>query len=64
MKRYIMTLIAAIIAITAKAKYNTNYYNLHGSSIGSSSTRSNYGVGTTANYYHQYGNNPGSSLGW
>jgi len=25
MKKYIMTLIAAIIAITAKANYNTNY---------------------------------------
>ena len=56
-----MTLVAVVFAIAAKAQYNTNYYNQYGSSIGSSTTRSNYGGGYTTNYYDQYGGNTGSA---
>ena len=40
------------------------YYDQYGGSIGSSTTRSNYGGGTTTTYYDAYGNNLGSSYGW
>ena len=43
------------------AQYTTNYYNRYGSSIGSSTTRSNYGGSSTTNYYNQYGGSTGSS---
>ena len=39
----------------------TNYYDKYGGSIGSSTTRQNYGGGTTTNYYDQYGGYLGSS---
>ena len=35
--------------------------NQYGGSIGSSTTRSNYGGGYTTNYYNQYGGNTGSA---
>ena len=50
--------------IAANAQYNTNCYNQYGSSIGSSTTRSNYGGGTTTTYYDAYGNSLGSSYDW
>ena len=64
MKKLMMTLMAFMIAIAANAQYNTNYYNQYGGSIGSSTTRENYGGGTTTTYYDAYGNNIGSSNDW
>ena len=61
MKKLMMTMMAAMFAIAVNAQYNTNYYNQDGGSIGSSSTRSNYGGGITTNYYDQYGGYLGSS---
>ena len=34
MKKVMMPLMAVVFAITANAQYNTNYYNLYGSSTG------------------------------
>ena len=61
MKKVMMTLVAVLFAIAANAQYNTNYYNQYGGSIGSSTTRQNYGGGTTTTYYDQYGNCLGTS---
>ena len=61
MKKVMMTLMAFVFAITANAQYNTNYYNQYGGSIGSSTTKQNYGGGTTTTYYDQYGGYLGSS---
>lgn len=47
MKKLFITMMVAMIAIAANAQYSTNYYNQYGSSIGSSTTHSNYGGGTT-----------------
>jgi hypothetical protein len=64
MKKVMMTLMAVVFTIAANAQYTTNYYNQYGSSIGSSTTHSNYGGGTTTTYYDAYGNTIGSSSGW
>ena len=64
MKKLMMTLMAVVFAIAANAQYNTNCYNQYGSSIGLSTTRSNYGGGTTTTYYDAYGNSLGSSYDW
>ena len=64
MKKLMMTLMAVVFAIAANAQYTTNYYNQYGGSIGSSTTHSNYGGGTTTTYYDAYGNSIGSSSGW
>ena len=64
MKKLFITMMVAMIAIAANAQYSTNYYNQYGSSIGSSTTRENYGGGTSTTYYDAYGNNIGSSSGW
>ena len=61
MKKVMMTLMAVVFAIAANAQYTSNYYNQYGSSIGSATTRSNYGGGYTTNYYNQYGASTGSS---
>ena len=50
--------------IVANAQCNTSYYDQYGSSIGSSTTRSNCGGGTTTTYYDAYGNSLGSSYDW
>ena len=64
MKKLFITMMVAMIAIAANAQYSTNYYNQYGNSIGSSTTHSNYGGGTTTTYYDVYGNNIGSSSDW
>lgn len=64
MKKLFITMMVAMIAIAANAQYSTNYYNKYGGSIGSSTTHSNYGGGTTTTYYDAYGNNIGSSSDW
>ena len=56
-----MTLMAVVFTIAANAQYNTSYYNQYGGSIGSSTTRSEYGGGITTTYYDSYGSYLGSS---
>ena len=56
MKKLFVTFVICLTAtVSSFAQYNTSYYNQYGSSIGSSTTRSNYGGGSTTNYYNQYG---------
>ena len=62
MKKLFVTMIVCMMATASSfAQYTTNYYNRYGSSIGSSTTRSNYGGGTTTTYYDSYGSSIGSS---
>ena len=53
--------ICLMATVSSFAQYNTSYYNQYGGSIGSSTTRQNYGGGTTTTYYDQYGNSLGTS---
>ena len=62
MKKLFVTMIVCMMATASSfAQNTTNYYNRYGSSIGSSTTRSNYGGSSTTNYYNQYGGSIGSS---
>lgn len=60
-KKIMMTLMAVVFASAANAQYNTSYYNQYGGSIGSSTTRSEYGGGYTTNYHARYGGSTGSA---
>jgi hypothetical protein len=65
MKKYLATLIICLTAtVSTFALYNTNYYNKYGSSIGFSTTTSNYVGGTTTKYYDVYGSSIGFSYDW
>lgn len=62
MKKFFAALAVCMMAtVSTFAQYTTNYYNQYGGSIGSSSTRSNYGGGSTTTYYDAYGRSIGSS---
>ena len=56
MKKIIMTLVVSMIAaVSGFAQYNVTYRNQYGSTIGTSSTSSNYGGGYSTSYRDQYG---------
>ena len=62
MKKSVFAFVICLMAtVSGYAQHTTNYYNKYGSSIGSSTTRSNYGGGYTTDYYDQYGRSIGSS---
>ena len=62
MNKIILSIIFCMIAtISSFAQYTTTYRNSYGSTIGTSSTRSNYGGGTTTTYSDAYGRTIGTA---
>ena len=60
MKKVLICLLT-IVSLSCSAQITSNYYDQYGRSVGSSTTNSNYGGGTTTTYYDQYGRSIGSS---
>ena len=61
MKKFILiSALFALSSLSVKAQYNTTYSDPYGRTIGTATTQSNYGGGTTTTYTDPYGRTIGT----